>query len=370
MRNDSLLPLVDEVEAYLAQYVAFADPSHKFAVALWLIGTYLWYDLFDTCPYLVITSATKRSGKTRLAELVSKVAANPRWLTGGTAPTMFYMIRDEMPTVLVDEAERLSGESANLIREALNAGYRRGQTIPRMGEGKKVEHWPVYCPKVFVLIGDVNDTLRDRSIVIRMRRGLPEQMDALARYVDRLATLDGNALGLRIKEETEDVKAPLMQAFEAFEGLPFLSDRDEELWTPLFILCQQFAPERVAALRRIAVDLSTEKTADARDYSELQDAGAEDQARDDEYAGRLLKDLLVTMNGEDHVYTADALNRLRALDTAPWRKYRGDEGLTAMMMASLLSRHGVATRAIQRRKLGKVARGYRRVDVERALKAM
>lgn len=372
MRND--LSLLDDVEQYLSRYVVFPSPDLRFTTALWLIGTYLWPEL-DVYPYLVITSSTKRSGKTRLAELLSFVASNPRWLTAGTAPTMFYMIRDENPTILVDEAETMTSEAAGTMRSALNAGYRRGQTIPRMGQDKKVEHWPVYCPKVFILIGDVNDTLRDRSIILTMQRASAVAMEQTTRFVWGRAEQEGNAIGLRIKAEVEDNRKALLDAFDGFAGLPFLTDRDEELWTPLFVLAQTFGPARVTALQRIAVDLSTEKTAEARAYSALKHEGAEEVAQDDEYAQRLLRDLLTVMNGAKYITTADALFQLQELTTGPWRKYQGT-GLTPISMAALLSRFpSVSPKPVRMGKqfTGKgqpVKRGYARHDIERALKAI
>src|SRR5207247_3545549 len=57
-----------------------------------------------------------------------------------------------------------------LFRSVLNGGYRKGATVTRRGLT-----YAVYSPKVFILIGDVFDTLRDRSIVIEMWRGRSEE---------------------------------------------------------------------------------------------------------------------------------------------------------------------------------------------------
>lgn len=386
MRNDSLDFLnaaaaesaadnpITEIERYLSQYMVFPNEGLRFVVALWIIGTYLWPEL-DVFPYLTITATTKRAGKTRLLELLKFTCSNPQSMTGGTGPTMFYMIRDESPTLLFDEAERLSSEAAGIMREAMNSGYRRGQTIPRMGEGKKVEHWPSYCPKAFSLIGHVNDTLRDRSIIVQLRRGTPQQMDKLVRFVYGRAEAEGNAIGLAVKEQIEENKKALLDAFDSFTGLSFLtSDRDEELWTPLFVLCAQFAPQRVTELQRIAVDVATEKTAEALSYSELNQAGAEDQAQNEEYGLVLLRHMAEIMGSEKQITTADALTRLYEMPTAPWRKFKGT-GLTPTMMADMLAQFGLTPKPVRFGKQFKgkgqpVKRGYTRDDVQRALKSI
>src|SRR2546421_538645 len=125
MASTKLAPLTDELEAYLNRYCAFPNDEYAFVLALWVIGTYLWTEL-DVFPYLSITAATKRAGKTQLAELLRQVSPNGVWMTGATGPTIFYMIRDEKPVMFIDEGERLSSESAGLIREAMNTGYKRG----------------------------------------------------------------------------------------------------------------------------------------------------------------------------------------------------------------------------------------------------
>lgn len=377
MRNAPVLSqsedAVAQIELYLSQYMVFPNDGLRFVVALWIIGTYLWPEL-DVFPYLSITASTKRAGKTRLLELLKFTASNPQWMTGGTGPAMFYMIRDESPTLLFDEAERLSSEAAGIMREVMNSGYRRGQTIPRVVD-KKTEHWPSYCPKAFSLIGDVNDTLRDRSIVIRLKRGSPDKMDKLTRFVWSRADAEGNAIGLAVKEQVETQKKVLLDTFDSFAGLSFLtSDRDEELWTPLFVLCQVFAPKRVVELQRIAVDIATEKTAEATSYSELNGAGAEQQAQNEEYGLVLLRHLAEIMGTEQQITTADALERLYEMPTAPWRKFRGT-GLTPTMMADLLDTFHLTPKPVRFGKQFKgkgqpVKRGYTRADVQRALKSI
>lgn len=349
--------LLTRVSAFLRRYVTFTDPDHATALALWVLGTHLWPH-FDAYPYLVITSATKRSGKTRLAELLSFLAANARNCAAMTAATVFRSIREEQPTLFMDEAETLSGENASTMRAVLNVGYRRGQTIPRMEHGK-MEEFPVYCPKVFVLIGDVYDTLRDRSIIVALKRAA-----ASMRFVWQHAEAEGHELRNHLATWAEDHAGAVAHRYARHEGAPYLPDRDEEIWLPLLTLAEAMAPEQLTECQRIATDMAVEKTAPKRTYTELE--GAEEEADADEYGSRLLYDLLAVLQGHRHLYTVDVLAILASIPTAPWRKFRG-RGLTALDMSHLLRRFGVKPtliRAPGRR--DKVQRGYRRVDVEHA----
>jgi hypothetical protein len=356
--------LIRDVESFITSYVTFPDTQSPFVLALWTLATYLWPS-FDAFPYLVITSDTKRSGKTRLSELLGFAASNTRSMAGMTAATMFRSIRDENPTIIVDEAEALSSESADMMRAVLNVGYRRGQTIPRMNNGV-IEEWPAYCPKVFVLIGDVFDTLRDRSIIVRMRRGQPGR-----RFLYEPAKLEGNDLGAKLKETADELGGAILDLYMSSAGLTFLQDRDEEIWMPIFAAASIVCPDRMDELTRAAVDMATMKTQDVRRHTELQMREAEREASDIEYAERLLQDLQIVLAEKKIVFTADAITLLFALPTGPWRKFRGD-GLTPVDMANLLSRFGVKPRLVRSKggRSSKVARGYRLEDITKALEQL
>lgn len=369
--------LLTSLEAYVNKYVTFTNPDYSFVSALWAAGTFLFPRpvtdaegvtaipnvTFDAYPYLVVTADTKRSGKTRYSEVLSFLCARSRNYAGATAAAVFRSIRHECPTMFNDEVEGMAGERADTMRQILNAGYRRGQTIPRASalDETGIEEWPVYCPKVFILIGDVYDTLRDRSILIRMQRA-----EAAARFVYSQAQAEGHALRADLEKLCAKSAKDIGAAYTSHKGLAFLQDRDEEIWLPLFAICEVLAPSRVVELQRVAVDMATEKTSPARRYVNLQ--GAEQAAEDDEYSRRLLQNVAdVYTKGERAVFTRDLLPRLHELVTGPWRKFRGT-GLTAIDLANMLSRFGLEPKLVKIK--GTVARGYQRAEVERAAKGV
>jgi hypothetical protein len=95
--------------------------------------------------------------------------------------------------------------------------------------------------------------------------------------------------------------------------------------------------------------------------------GSEKAAEESEYSLRLLSDLhSVMLEDEAALFSADAIERLRALNTAPWRKFRG-EGLTVHNLADMLSRFGV--RVCNLRKGSKVQRGYKKEQIAKALRS-
>lgn len=357
--------IIKRIENYVSDYVTLADPQYSLPIALWIIGTYCYLD-FDAYPYLVITSSTKRSGKTRLSEMVGFSCSNPRNFAALTGPMLYRSIEDEKPTIIFDEAELLSSERAGTMRSILNVGYRRGQTVPRMGTTGAIKEFQTYCPKLFVLIGDVFDTLRDRSIIITMKRA-----ETRKRFTFDAAKEEGAALRELISTAVNERLGAIQTAFKNHQGLPFLMDRDEEIWTSLFCICQVFCKDRIDELQAAAADMAAEKTGEGRRYIDMKDA--EEAARIDEYRKRALTDLwgLLVKNGKV-IRTEDALEGLRAIPTAPWRKYKGT-GLNAELLSNLLITFGVAPKRIaigSGRGNQKFYRGYKRVDVEKAMSAL
>jgi len=406
--------IIDRIEQFLRRFSTLPEDGYYLVIALWIVCTYLWPD-FDAFPYLTITADTKRSGKTRLAELMSFCCSNPRNFGAMTPASLFRSIEHEKPTIFFDEAEVLSGESANTMRAVLNVGYRKGQTIPRV-IGGQVKEFNTYCPKVFILIGDVYDTLKDRSVIVRCRRGEPRE-----RFVYENAKAEGEL----IRQEIDDALAggrAIQELYANHKGLEFLTDRDEEVWTPLFCVCEMLAPSRLEQLTRQAVDMATEKTWESRRYVNLRKM--EDEAQEEEYAERLLCDVhdVLVKHKRSHGHapliakrvvialpaleqtkvftigrggrtfgqlpTVDLLKALHDMPTAPWRKYQSDRasgtahtpgvlsekwkkltgGLTATNMARMLSRFGVKARVLR---FGtSTVRGYRLGDVEKALKGI
>ena len=353
--------LVERLESYIRSYVTLAETSHALVIALWLAATHAW-PVFDAFPYLVVTSATKRSGKTRLLELISFVASNSRLVANISPAALYRTIHAEKPTLLIDEAEMFSSPQSE-YRSLLNTGYRRGQTVKR-----RDGDYETYCPKAFALIGDVHDTLRDRSIVIEMKRG-----EAVRRFVYASAKEEGAALRDIISTTISSKAEEITEAARKFDGLPFLMDRDEEIWTPLFVLCRLICPDRIDELTRAAADISAAKTAKAKRYLEL--TGEEDRAEEDEYAVRLLKDMLLVVGDQKQITTHHAITKLRDIPTSPWRRFRGDglkDGIEGgMVLAGLLSRFGVKSSTIRiapkNQTTGSTAKGYKRYDLLNAL---
>jgi Protein of unknown function (DUF3631) len=231
----SLKSLIHDVLDLIGRYVAFSSPAQKLTVALWIVHTYV-VEQFDTTPYLAITSAEKRSGKSRLLSMLDLLVRRPWSVVLPSEAVVFRTIEDRMPTLLLDEVDAIYGPKARDhegLRALLNAGFQRGAMVPRcVGTKMEVRDFNVFCAKALAGIGDLPDTIADRSIPIRMRRRAPSEQ--VARLRRRELQHEAETLRARLEEWSETA---------SFAGstpdLPdALSDRAQDAWEPLLAIAE------------------------------------------------------------------------------------------------------------------------------------
>jgi Protein of unknown function (DUF3631) len=348
--------IVALLENTFRKYVAM-DQGLPLVLALWTVATHL-FDCFDAFPYLAITSPTMRCGKTRLAEIIELLSCNGQRIVGATPAAIFRMIQmyeldGGTVTLILDEAEVLSTKSdrSEALREILNAGYRRGQTVPRCERTPdspwEVRSFSVYSPKVIVLIGNLNDTLADRCIPIAMRRRKPGE------NVERFFYSKASREAKRFSKELENWAKTNRRKVKSRhrQDLEFLEDREAELWIPLFSVCAVAAPERLDHLKAIAIGVSRSKQAD-----EPGDMGL-----------LLLRDTRAVFNraGEDRLSTARLLAQLNSIEENPWANWSHGRGLDPRSLARLLRPFRVQPYNM-RFEDNQIARGYNREDFTEA----
>jgi hypothetical protein len=159
----------DEIKVLLKKHISLDEGYYDF-IALWIIGTY-FHPLFESYPYLFIIG-TKRSGKTKLLQLISLLAFNGI-LTGSiTEASTFRPTQYFRNTLCIDEIERISGKEMANYRDLLKMGYKKGLIIRRQGDKKRdiTYEFNVYCPKVLANIQGFEEILEDRGFPIVIER--------------------------------------------------------------------------------------------------------------------------------------------------------------------------------------------------------
>lgn len=328
----SLGATLEAAHAFNGRYVHFTNPHQAIAVALWEAHTHA-VDAAECSPFLAITAAEMRSGKSRTLDMLHCLAARPWRAIVPSDAVLFRKIDRDRPTLLLDEADtifsRKAGEYEGL-RAILNAGNRRGTSVPRVvPEGKTMTlvEFTVFCPKAIAGIGNLPATVADRAIPIRMERR------ARGEQVEKFRERDAEALARPIRGSLAHHTAMLLEALrEAHPAVPDeLDDRAQDSWEPLLALADAAGGSWPAAARRAAIELHA-----ARDV-------------DDESLGVvLLRDVRRTFaeRDTDRLTTAELLGELLRLEESPWADLRG-RPLGPQGLARLLRPYRIAPRVLR-----------------------
>jgi Protein of unknown function (DUF3631)/Bifunctional DNA primase/polymerase, N-terminal len=337
-----LAAVLDAVEVFIRRFVVVST-TQTIAGTLWIAHTHA-LEAFDTTPYLALTSAEKRSGKSRLLEVLELLVREPLQSVNMSDAVLFRVIADRQPTLLLDEADTIFGgktREREEFRGMLNAGWRRGAYAYRMGgsNNRTLEGFPVYCPKAFAGIGSyLPDTLADRSITVRLERRTREEVVERFRRreaVPKAETLR-DALAAAVEPLTDELRA-------ARPRLPDeLDDRAEDYWEPLLAIADLAGggwPERA---RSAAVELSS---------------GAERE--DDSLSLRLLTDVRTVFSekGAASLKTSALIDELGKIEESPWGDWYG-KPISAQSLSKLLRPYRIKTMPVWVDE--KTVRGYKR----------
>lgn len=122
--------IIEKVEQFVRRFVFFKDDSLYRLVALWIVATHL-HSAFEYTGYLFAYSARPQSGKSRLLEVLDLLVLNSSGiLISPTEAVLFHTASGG--TQLLDEVD--SWSERDTLRSVLNAGFRRGNTVPRMSK--------------------------------------------------------------------------------------------------------------------------------------------------------------------------------------------------------------------------------------------
>jgi hypothetical protein len=337
--------LLDRVLGFAMDHIAFPSNEAALAFTIWIAHTHL-LEHFDSTPRLAIVAPEKQSGKTRTLEVAESLIPNPLRSSSTTTAVLFRLIESaDRPTVLIDEADAIWAErGANEeLRALLNAGHRRGSDAHRMvGEGAamKAKRFSTFAAVALAGIGDLPDTLMDRSVVIRMKRRSPGEKVARWRFATSYP--QGQQLQRALAawaQSLDDVPMP--------DDLEDVADRVADVWEPLFAVAD-LAGGAWPDLIRDACRVLTS-----------------DQPSEPSLRQRLLADLRdIWPAGESFAATTVLLGNLANIEDAPWGTdgIYGDNGITSRKLAFHLRHYGIhpihdATKTI---------RGYQRGDLEDA----
>ena len=255
--------ILDLVSHFIRRYVHLSDPQARI-VAVWAAHTYA-VGAATTTPYLNINSAVKQSGKTRLLE-VFELLVNKPWLTGRvTAACLVRKVDQVRPTLLLDESDAaFSGEKeyAEALRGILNTGFDVGGVASCcIGNGANISYkdFRTYSAKAIAGIGQLPDTVADRSIPIRLQRKKPGEV--VARFRRRHAKAEAADIKTKLCDWISTISVDKLK--DAEPTLPEeLTDRQQDGIEPLLAIADEAGGEWPCALRTAAVEIFRSQAAE------------------------------------------------------------------------------------------------------------
>lgn len=330
---------------FLGRFVAFPSEHARVAHALWIVHCHLM-DAWESTPRIAFLSAEPGSGKTRALEITELVVPAPVCAVNVSAAYLFRKVGSDPtapPTILFDEIDTVFGPKAKEheeLRALINAGHRRGAVAGRCvvrGKTVETEEIPAYSAVALAGLGWLPDTILSRSIIIRMRRRLPnERVEAFRRRIHgRQGDLVRAQIETWARSQSRQITWPEMPAE--------IQDRDADVWEPLLAVADLVGGDWPQRARKAAVALV---------------AAAKDA--EPSLGIRLLSDLKTVFGDADQLSTKTILRGLIDIEESPWGDLRG-KPLDERGLASRLRQYGI--RSANVRIGSETPKGYKRADL-------
>lgn len=300
-------------------------------------------DRWESTPRIAFLSPEPGSGKSRALEVTEPLVPRPIHAVNTSPAYLFRKVSDEagLPTILYDEIDTVFGPKAKDnedIRGMLNAGHRRGAVAGRCsarGNNVVTEELPAYCAVALAGLNDLPDTIRTRSVIIRMRRRAPAERVEPWRHRVNAPQAQPIAQDLARWAETS---SDLLTWPDMPTGI---EDRNADVWEALLAVADLAGGDWPERARRAAVTLVTAAA------QQGQSLGIQ-----------LLTDLRAVFGDSPALFTETILERLHALEESPWHNLRGNP-LDARGLSSRLGKYEVSSPKTVR--VGdKTAKGYKR----------
>ena len=240
-----------------------------------------------------------------------------------TEAALARLVGEHEPTLCLDEVDMYLANNTTL-RAMLNGSQRR-ELANRITNVKVDDDWiphqfSTWCPKVLSGIGELPDTVRDRSIEVRLERAKPGE--CAARWQDRdqpqlralvrglLRWLDDNGDAILARRSTLDYPKGLHdRARDGWEALLAIADQAGGDWP---------SRARAAAIATTAGTMALGVPVTERIVSDVHrvfiDAGLPERLPAESIAVALV-----------------------GMEDAPWKEYGKGKGLTTNSLARLLS---------------------------------
>ncbi len=306
----------------LKQFVILSE-HEAHAIALWILFTYC-IDGVSVAPILNLSSPEKRCGKSTLMSLLQLLVNRPLLASNVSSAALFRTIEALNPTLLLDETDTFIQDEKSELRGILNSGHTRASAyvIRTVGDHHEPRVFSTWCAKCLAGIGHLPDTIKDRSIVIQLRRKLPHETTDNLRHADKTLFV---AIQRQCVRFAADNLAIIKNRRPDMPGS--LNDRAADNWEPLVAIADCVRGEWPDLARQAALAFS--RTEEAMSLSV-----------------ELLQDIKTIFDQKkiNRLSTADLLTALCIDPEAPWATYNRGKPMVARQLSKKLKDFGIVSK--------------------------
>ena len=317
--------LLNQIEKIIDQHIA-CEGHTRIATALWIVYTWA-IDAMQIAPIACITAPEKRCGKTQLLTLIGDLCYKPLPTSNITAAALYRAIEEWSPTLLIDEADTFLKDNEDL-RGVINAGHSRknAYVIRCDGDDNKPARFNVWCAKAISGIGHLPETIKDRSIILELRRKLPHEKKQRLRHADQSQWHNIKRQCLRwVNDHVELLRTIRPELPEQ------LNDRAQDNWESLFIIAQVASEQWLQKATHAAMTING---------IELDTLSISEQ---------LLTDIRAIFNelGEQKIFSSGLVEALNADAENVWTTWNRGQPMTQSQLASRLKQFGVKSKDVR-----------------------
>lgn len=317
-----LSELAAAVRRHIAMNAGMADTT-----ALWTVMAHCFGQL-DIAPRLNITSPEKQCGKSTTLDVVGCLVPRALPCSNIKPAAIFRVIEEARPTLIIDEADTFMREDDEL-RGVLNSGHSRaGAFVIRcVGDDHEPRQFSTWAAMVIAGIGKLPDTLRDRSVIVELRRKLPDEK------VERLDRKARERLHELARKAARWARDHCRGIGDHEPELPAgVENRAADNWRPLLAIADLAGGEWPERARRALATLQGTREDDSIRVRLLRD----------------IRDVFAAAGDPDDLRSQDLANALAAIEDSPWPEFSKGKPLTTTKLARLLKPFGIASRHTER----------------------
>ncbi len=245
--------LFRELEGFVRRFMWYGDDRLYKLIPLWMMETYLFM-IFDEVGYLALVG-TKRTGKTRLFEILEMLCFNAIMSASSTDAYIYRTVERARATLLFDEADSLRKAPKDNVNERLEivrSGYKRfGKTGRCEGDDSQPVEFSTYSMKAIANVTGLEEALEDRVIHVNVERKPKEvQIEKMLK-----GDLRNEVQVLRNKLYFWGLQhaATVAGVYRTYQAAG-LEDREAEIWGGLLSIAQYIDPGTHDQVLTLAID--------------------------------------------------------------------------------------------------------------------